>query len=102
HGKIRGVSDLLRYQANAARAARRNRASLRRRAAHGRSHERVDPADLRDVRRDAAEPGWRARAHGDPVEVWIQEHQIDCEDPIRQRYATDHVEHRQRARIWLL
>ena len=55
-----------------------------------------------NVRRDAAEPGWRAGAAGDSLEIWIQEHQVDGADPFRERSAADDVEHLERARIWVL
>ncbi len=41
-------------------------------------------------------------AHGDPLEVRLQEHQIARENPLRERSAAHHLEHRQSARIWLL
>ena len=48
------------------------------------------------------EPGWRARPHGDSVEIRIQEHQVDRENQIREESAADHLEHHQRARIRFL
>ena len=59
-------------------------------------------AHRRHVRRNAAQSGRRARAHGDSLEVRLQEHQVDRENPLRERPAAHHLEHRQSARIRLL
>ena len=54
----------------------RHPAAVRRGIAARRSHESAGAALRRHVRRDAAESGRRAGAHGDSVEVRIQEHQV--------------------------
>ena len=47
----------------------------RRRLADGRGHASAGAPVLWHVWRSAAQPGWRAAAHGDSVEVRLQEHQ---------------------------
>ena len=58
-------------------APRRARLALHRRPAAGRSQASAHAADLRPLRRSAAQPGWRAGAHRASVEVRLQELQVD-------------------------
>ncbi len=47
----------------------------------------LDPADLRHVRRGAAEPERRPGAHRGALEVRLQERQVDRQDPLRREGA---------------
>jgi hypothetical protein len=68
----------------------------------GRSDESFDAAHRGNVWRVFAEPGWRAGAAGDSLEIWIQEHQIAGAHTLRERSAGDDLEYLERARIWFL
>jgi sulfoxide reductase catalytic subunit YedY len=37
-----------------------------------------------------------------PVEIWLQKHQIDCDDQVCRKAAAHYVEHHQRPRVWVL
>ncbi len=50
--------------------------ALLRGPAHGRGHESAHPAHLRPLRRNPAQPGWRARARGLALEVRLQVRQV--------------------------
>src|ERR1700688_3522332 len=54
-----------------------------------RAHERRSPSDA----------GRGAGAAGGAVEIWLQKHQIDCEDQVCRKAAARYVEHHQRP--WL-
>ena len=79
-----------------------NPTALRRRAADGRGDESAGAALRGHVRRDAAESGWRAGAHGDSLEIRIQEHQVARENTLCKRSAAHNVEYLCAQRIWLL
>ncbi len=51
---------------------------------------------------NASQSGWRSGAHGASLEIRIQEHQVDREDPLRERPASHNLEYNERPRIWLL
>ena len=67
------------------------RLAVRRRPAHGRGDAPADDPRRRPVRRGAAEPERRAAAAGGAVEVRLQEHQVDRQDPLRREAAAEHV-----------
>ncbi len=86
-GPLRRFRELLRSAPNAVGLGRWHPASLRRGLAPRRSDESAHAALRRHVRRDASESGRRAGAHGDSLEVRIQEHQIHRQDPLREERA---------------
>ena len=73
--EVCGVHHAFRFAADAGPAQPGAAMALRRRLADGRSHASAGAVVFWHVRRSAAQPGRRAAAHGDSVEVWIQEHQ---------------------------
>ena len=60
--------------------------------APGRGHASADPADLRHVRRGAAQPERRAGAPGGAVEVRLQERQEHRQDPLHRQGAAHRLE----------
>ena len=92
-GEVRGLRDAttIRKQMPQARYAG-IQLPLRGRPAHGRSHAPADAALRGHVRRDAAQAERRAGAPGGAVEVRLQEHQVDREDPLRGEAAAHHLE----------
>src|SRR6185369_9740874 len=68
----------------------------------GRGDASADLADGRDVRPGAAEPERRAGARRDPVEVRLQERQVDRAHPSRRRRAEDRLEQGGALRVRLL
>ena len=65
--------------------------AVRRRAAHGRGDAPADAPRRRPLRRGAAEPERRAAAARRAVEVRLQGHQVDREDPVRREAAAEHL-----------
>ena len=59
-------------------------------------------ADLRHVRRGAAQPERRAGAHRGAVEVRLQDGQVDRQDPLRREGAGHGLEQGRRQRVRLL
>jgi methionine sulfoxide reductase catalytic subunit len=78
------------------------RLALCRGAAAGRGHAPADAADLRHVRRGAAEPERRAGAVGGALEVRLQERQVHRENPPGRAAAGHRLERGRAAGIRLL
>src|SRR5262249_40365020 len=91
-----------RHRADARPAAERARVALRRRAAARRGHAPVGTPRRRALRQGAAEPERRAASARGAVEVRIQGHQVDREDPPRRATAADDVEPRGPGRVRIL
>ena len=69
--------------------------ALQRRTADGRSDASAHDARRRALRRGTAQSEWRAASAGRAMEVRLQEHQVDRQDPLRREAAADHVEESQ-------
>ena len=78
--KIRLFRDVVRSQADARPAQRPLRVALRRGLASGRSHARSDHPVDRTVWQGPVATEWRAHPAGRALEIWVQEHQVDCEN----------------------
>src|SRR6266480_6070417 len=76
--------------------------ALRRRSANGRGQTPAHDSRGWSLRQNADEPEWRADPAGGPLEIRIQEHQVDRPHPLRGQTAGDLVEPFQSAGVWLL
>ena len=81
----------VRPEADARPARRGARLALRRGPAHRRGHAPADAAGRRPVRQGAAQPERRAAAAGRALEIRLQGHQVDRQDPLRRSAAAHHL-----------
>src|SRR6266700_7169848 len=91
-GAVRRIPKLLRSAPDAAGPLGRNRVPLRGGTTARRSHESTLTSLRRDVRRDAAQSGWRSSAPGHSLEIWLQKHQVARQNQVSVENATDHLE----------
>ena len=101
-GALRPLRDAVPAQRDARTAAADPAVAVRRGAADGRGAASADDPRGGPLRQDAAEPERRAAAPRRALEVRLQEHQVDRQDPVRREPAAHVVERDGPQRVRLL